>query len=110
FKRLESSGLAFQQSIERHILRNFVFFQAIEQKLPLPIGPQDAALLDAHVYDEDAETIDQETDLFDPEEGGDEDAAKPAGLNSIADYKSRAAEVYAAYSSTLKTRFKWLRS
>ena len=38
FKRLESSGLAFQQSIERHILRNFVFLHAIEQKLPLPIG------------------------------------------------------------------------
>jgi len=30
FKRLESSGLAFQQSIERHILRNFVFLYAIE--------------------------------------------------------------------------------
>ena len=49
FKRLESSGLAFQQSIERHILRNFVFLHAIEEKLPLPIGRQDAALLDAHI-------------------------------------------------------------
>jgi superfamily II DNA or RNA helicase len=110
FKRLESSGLAFQQSIERHILRNFVFLHAIEQKLPLPIGPQEAALLDAHVYDEDSETIDEETDLFDPEEDGNEKIAKPAGLNSVADYKARAAEVYAAYSSTLKKRFKWLRS
>lgn len=110
FKRLESSGLAFQQSLERHILRNFVFLHAIEQKLPLPIGPQDAALLDVHVYDEDSESIDQETDLFDPEEGDNESVAKPAGLNSVADYESRAAEVYAAYSSTLKTRFKWLRS
>src|SRR5438552_5463486 len=65
FKRLESSGLAFQQSIERHILRNFVFLRAIEEKLPLPIGPQEAALLDAHIYDEDSESIDEETDLFD---------------------------------------------
>ena len=110
FKRLESSGLAFQQSIERHILRNFVFLHAIEQKLPLPIGPQEAALLDAHVYDEDSETIDEETDLFDPEEDDSEKIAKPAGLNSIADYEARAAEVYAAYSSALKKRFKWLRS
>jgi superfamily II DNA or RNA helicase len=110
FKRLESSGLAFQQSIERHILRNFVFLHAIEQKLPLPIGPQEAALLDAHVYDEDSETIDEETDLFDPEEDGNEKIAKPAGLNSVADYQARAAEVYAAYSSALKKRFKWLRS
>src|SRR5947199_2138763 len=110
FKRLESSGLAFQQSIERHILRNFVFLHAIEQKLPLPIGPQEAALLDAHVYDEDAETIDEETDLFDPEEDANQSAAKAAGLNSVDDYKTRAAEVYAAYASALKKRFKWLRS
>jgi superfamily II DNA or RNA helicase len=110
FKRLESSGLAFLQSIERHILRNFVFLHAIEHKLPLPIGPQEAALLDAHVYDEDSETIDEETDLFDPEEDGNQSVAKPAGLNSIADYKVRAAEVYAAYSTALKKRFKWLRS
>src|SRR5439155_26313190 len=93
FKRLESSGLAFQQSLERHILRNFVFLHAIEEKLPLPIGPQDAALLDAHIYDEDSETIDEETDLFDPEDDQTEIAAKPAGLNSIADYQKRAAEV-----------------
>jgi len=109
FKRLESSGLAFQQSLERHILRNFVFLHAIEQKVLLPIGPQDAALLDAHVYDEDPENADEETDLFDQEDES-EQIAKPAGLNSIEDYKSRAAEVYAAYSSTLKGHFKWLRS
>jgi superfamily II DNA or RNA helicase len=110
FKRLESSGLAFQQSIERHILRNFVFLHAIEQDAPLPIGTQDAALLDAHVYDEDPETADEDTDLFDREGDAIEDTAKAAGLNSIDDYKSRAAEVYGAYSSTLKKRFKWLRS
>jgi hypothetical protein len=110
FKRLESSGLAFQQSLERHLLRNFVFLHAIENKLPLPIGPQDVALLDAHVYDEDSEIIDDETDLFDPEQSGDENVAKPPKLKSVADFKARAAEVYAAYSSTLKTHFKWLRS
>jgi len=110
FKRLESSGLAFQQSLERHILRNFVFLHAIEQEFPLPIGPQEAALLDAHIYDEDSETIDEETDLFDPEEDSNEKVAKPPGLNSAADYKARAAEVYAAYSSALKKRFKWLRA
>ena len=38
FKRLESSGDAFQQSIERHILRNHVFLHAIENGLPLPSG------------------------------------------------------------------------
>ena len=33
FKRLESSGQAFQQSIERHVLRNYVFLHAIENEL-----------------------------------------------------------------------------
>lgn len=54
FKRLESSGAAFLQSIERHILRNYVFLHAIAQDLPLPIGSQDAAWLDGGT-DEDAE-------------------------------------------------------
>ena len=55
FKRLESSGHAFLLSVERHILRNFVFLHAIENDLPLPIGTTDAGLLDPHSFDEDAE-------------------------------------------------------
>ena len=35
FKRLESSGQAFLQSVERHVLRNFIFLHAIEHDLPL---------------------------------------------------------------------------
>jgi hypothetical protein len=46
FKRLESSGRAFIQSVEGHILRNFVYLHAIEHDQPLPIGTQDASLLD----------------------------------------------------------------
>ena len=38
FKRLESSGQAFILSIERHILRNYIFLHAIEQGQPIPIG------------------------------------------------------------------------
>jgi len=38
FKRLESSGEAFQQSLERHVLRNYIFLHAIENDLPLPLG------------------------------------------------------------------------
>ena len=41
FKRLESSGQAFLQSIKRHILRNYIFLHAIENDQPLPIGTQD---------------------------------------------------------------------
>ena len=35
FKRLESSGQVFIQSVERHILRNHIFFYAIENDKPL---------------------------------------------------------------------------
>jgi len=38
FKRLESSGHSFLLSVERHILRNFIFIHAIENGLDiLPI-------------------------------------------------------------------------
>jgi hypothetical protein len=53
FKRLESSGYAFLCSVRRHILRNYVFLHAIENGLPLPLGPQDAALFDTRNEDDD---------------------------------------------------------
>src|SRR5439155_24932666 len=53
FKRLESSGFAFVQSVQRHILRSFVCLHALEKGLPVPIGTQDAALLDARFTDAD---------------------------------------------------------
>ena len=68
FKRLESSGQAFIQSIERHILRNFVYLHAIETGLPLPIGTQDASLLDARFTD-------VERDLFSDDEENDDEAS-----------------------------------
>ncbi len=67
FKRLESGGPAFLQSLDRHILRNYIFLYAIAQDLPLPIGSQEAALLDTRNNDEDLDSeagtlIDPETD------------------------------------------------
>ena len=55
FKRLESSGSAFVQSVERHIQRNQIFLHAIDNDLPLPIGSLDAGLLDPDFHDEDDE-------------------------------------------------------
>src|SRR5205085_3794511 len=57
FKRLESDGPAFIQSIERHILRNYVFLYAIEAGLDLPLGTQDANLLDTDTSDEDQDAV-----------------------------------------------------
>jgi len=110
FKRLESSGQAFILSIERHILRNYVFLHAVKEGNPLPIGTQDAVLLDARVYDEDADATSTIPNIFDDEDGTDEnEMAHKRGLASQEDYKERAAEIYEEYISKHKTSFKWLR-
>ena len=46
FKRLESSGPVFIQSLERHALRNHVFLHALDNDLDVPIGTQESALLE----------------------------------------------------------------
>lgn len=102
FKRLESSGQAFIQSIERHILRNFVYLHAIESGKPIPIGTQDASLLDARITDADNELFGDESD-----ENG-ESKEDISGLRNESDFRRRAAQVYDIYTGPLKRRFKWL--
>lgn len=105
FKRLESSGHAFVLSLERHILRNFIYLHAIENDLPLPIGTQDMGLLDSWANDEDSELWDPASDG----EDGDGDPTKQmASVVTEADYKSRAGEIYARYAKQYRRRFKWL--
>ena len=60
YKRLESSGTSFLQSIERHLLRNYLYLYAIENELDLPIGTLDAKMLDASFNDEDADEVPEE--------------------------------------------------
>lgn len=110
FKRLESSGQVFIQSLERHILRNFVLVHAIELGLALPIGTQDAALLDSRVHDED-EDLGDVMDTFDleGEEEGESPDMQTLSLRTEAQFRQRAAAVYAEYSTKFKRRFKWLR-
>ncbi len=109
FKRLESTGHAFVQSITRHILRNYVFLHAIENDLPLPIGTQNAEMLDARIFDEDAEAANVTGDLFDDDENGETQVVQENALRTEADYEHRAAAVYAEYATQYKKRFKWLR-
>ncbi len=97
FKRLESSGHAFLLSVERHILRNFVYLHAIENGLQLPIGTQDANLLDTRNTDSD------ESGLFD----GNGDIIVP--LRSEPDFRRRAAEIYSVYAGSHRSRFDWIR-
>ena len=109
FKRLESSGEAFQQSLERHILRNYVFLHAIENDLELPLGTQDAGLLDTENYDEDVDDPATDPEMF--SDGDDEQRPEPEKLelNDEAAFRKKAAEVYKHYAQQLKKRFKWLR-
>ncbi|MBU1205559.1 MAG: DEAD/DEAH box helicase [Proteobacteria bacterium] len=103
FKRLESSGQAFIQSIERHILRNYVYLYAIENDEPIPVGTQDASLLDDRFNDTD-------TDLFATEDDEENDGLDRnySQLSTEKDFKARATEVYKKYAGPLKTRFRWL--
>jgi SNF2 family DNA or RNA helicase len=111
FKRLESSGLAFLQSVERHVLRNYVHLHAIENELPLPIGPQSIELLDPRINDQDEE-LQASMAAMPDEEGERTDAENDLDarvLRSGEEFRQRAAEVYADYSSRQKHRFRWIR-
>ena len=103
FKRLESSGFSFLQSIERHILRNQIYLYAITHGLDLPIGTLDADLLSGERMDEDAEGLDGETeDLLD---GITEEIIMTDVMNTG---MARAAEAYKQYAGPFKKRFKWI--
>ncbi|MGI9250514.1 MAG: helicase-related protein [Pseudohongiellaceae bacterium] len=113
FKRLESTGPAFLVSIERHILRNFVFIHAIENGLDIPLGTQSAELLDTRSYDEDVEDFMaamaiENDDEDESTEGAESTADAPAHLNTEAEYRSQAKAIYKSYSDAFHNRFKWL--
>ncbi len=109
FKRLESSGAALLQSVERHVLRNYVFLHALKKGLPLPLGTQDAEMLDSRFTDEDADQA--KGSLFDPEDDEqEEEVQETGGAWTAAGFESRAAEIYAGYEGRYRRRFKWLRS
>ena len=105
FKRLESSGASFIQSVERHILRDFVYLHALDNDLPLPIGTQDATLLDTRFTDTDSvlDEPDEDTD----EEGQTEEEG--AGVWTEDEFRARAAMVYGEYTGRYRSRFNWLR-
>ena len=107
YKRLESSGQVFLWSLERHILRNYIYLYALENGLPLPIGTQDASLLDTRTSDADADAPDADATLFENENGDESDAEQDAAFASTGQLqidvradalKQQARTVYAAYA------------
>lgn len=105
FKRLESSGGSFLLSLRRHILRNMVTLHALENGLPIPIGTQDAAMLDTAISDIDAEWADAD-ELLTSQTTDDE--AVDVANETLDTYRTRAAQVYEAYRTRYRNRFDWL--
>ncbi len=101
FKRLESSAHAFLLSVHRHILRNHVEIHAIENGLPLPVGQQDAALLDTRLND----SGDGELDLDQNEE-----QLPPLGQWDEDHYRAEAAGIYRRLADQQSKRYRWLRT
>jgi len=108
FKRLESSGYSFLLSLERHILRNMITLHALENGLPVPVGTQNAAMLDTVISDTDE-------DWQEDEETGEADETKnepSAVTREFADnlriYRERAAQVYQLYRTEYRRYFGWL--
>ena len=106
FKRLESSGFSFLQSIDRHILRNRIYLHALENGLDLPVGVLDAGLLDVDRIDEDADGL--EGDPEDLLDGLVEAVAATDDAPAPADPMARARLAYQQYAGDYKKRFKWI--
>jgi len=101
FKRLESSAHAFLLSLHRHVLRNELFIYALENQFPLPIGQQDAALLDTRLRDEG----DGELDLED-----DEQELPPLHQWDESHYRQEAKRIYQTMAQNQSKRYRWLRT
>ena len=101
FKRLESGGDAFLQSVRRHIFRNYVHLYAIQNGLRLPVGSQDAEILDSRFTDADI-TIegDEEFEEREPE-------TMP---HSEDEFYKLAAKTYDDYATKYRNRFRWISS
>ena len=103
FKRLESGGPAFLQSVDRHILRNYIYLHAIDNGLDLPIGTLEPESLDPGIADSDEH------------EGVEIDNGEPLlteidpSTQSVSSYRRRAAQAYQQFAGPWKKRYKWLR-
>ena len=113
FKRLESSGYVFIQSVERHILRNRIYLYAIENDKPLPIGTQNAEMLDSRLYDEDTDALDLMSDPFDDDTDDTEeefdDTSSQFAFYTTDTFKEKAEKIYHLYTTRFNNRFRWIR-
>lgn len=114
FKRLESSGQSFLLSLDRHIIRNFIYLYAVENDLPIPIGIQDAGVLMESSFDEDADLTTGSQASLEFEDNGDvntEDTSVIAGSHIYTEdwYRNVAKGIYEQYSKVQNSKFTWLK-
>ena len=102
FKRLESSGFAFLQSVQRHILRNCIFIYAIDQEQDLIVGDKGAELI---------------ADAFDDKEGGltgfeeeNSDEETNCFWTSFDLFYKKAGEIYNQYKEKNSRSMRWISS
>ena len=107
FKRLESSGAVFIQSVERHALRNYIFLYALRNRLPLSVGTQDTDVLDSRFTDEDVDMDQNELDTND-EQNTDNSPAPPPPW-TLESFERRATRIYEEYATRFQHQFTWMR-
>ena len=102
FKRIDSSGFSFLLTLYRHILRNAVFIYALENKLPLPIGDENAIPED-YIEDSDINDIFRHDDDDEDRQAGDNLIEIPTDMEV---YMQRAKEYYEILNQ--KNNVAWL--
>lgn len=111
-KRLESSGVTFIQSLDRHIFRNYIFLYAIENNLPLPIGTQNAEMLESSFEDKDYDDSKQVLDNNDDDETIEEEKKEQIVTESSnykeEEYQKKAKVIYEMYRNHYKNYFDWI--
>ena len=100
FKRLESSGFSFLQSVQRHILRNCIFIYAIETKQDLMVGEKGGEVI---------------ADAFDDKEGGmigfsEESEETSWFFTDFDSFYKKAEEAYKKYKEKNSKSLRWISS
>jgi len=94
FKRLESSGYSFLLSLSRHLMRNYLFIYALQNRLPIPIGKQVTNMLEDYLDDSDLDGNETKLMLLLKEQ----------------DYLDKAKEIYHELTNKeRKKNFDWIR-
>ncbi|MBC6414884.1 MAG: NgoFVII family restriction endonuclease [Bdellovibrionales bacterium] len=100
FKRLESSGFSFLQSVQRHILRNCIFIYAFENKQDLIIGEKGGEVI---------------AGIFEDKEGGmigfsEENEEASWFFTDYDSFYEKAKEAYKKYKEKNSPSLRWISS